>query len=148
MTPEAMVASDFAASTGSERRARSTRLPLLLVALVLGAGGLRAAENRALEDARRAYLAARSDPAVAAVCGGTAEEAQVTLERAEREHRDGDQGEVSHLAYVAQQEVAQARQLASEKQWRARRRRALSATRDEVVHRSSSAMRSWPSSPR
>jgi outer membrane protein OmpA-like peptidoglycan-associated protein len=102
------------------------------LALVVVAAACGPRQNRALEDARAAYLGARSDPAVVQYAAAPLQQAEKTLEEAGREHRDGDAEETRHLAYVAQQEVARARQIATEKQARAQSE-ALSESRQEVV---------------
>lgn len=116
---------------------RPIRWDLLLTALVaaaiaLGAASCAPRQSRALENARRDYLAARSDPTVAQNAAATLQEAGVTLERAEREQRQGNRREVEHLSYVASQEVAKARQLASERRAR-NEAEDLSGARDDVV---------------
>jgi len=105
---------------------------LLASAVALVAAGCAPRQNRALEDARMAYLDARSDPAVVQYAAAPLQQAETTLDRAERKHRDGDPEETRHLAYVAQQEVARARQIATEKQARAQAA-ALSDSREKVV---------------
>jgi len=108
-------------------------------AMILGIAGLVLAtaacgpgRNRALEDARLAYLDARSDPKVVEYAAVPLQQAENTLGEAQREHRDGDEEETRHLAYVAQQEVARARQIAAEKEARAQTE-ALSDSRRDVV---------------
>lgn len=119
------------------RTDRPIRWDLLVTALVaaaiaLGAASCAPRQSRALEDARRDYLAARSDPTVAQNAAAPLQEAGVTLERADREQRQGNRREVEHLAYVASQEVAKARQVASERRAR-NEAEGLSAARDDVV---------------
>jgi OmpA-OmpF porin, OOP family len=92
-------------------------LTTFLVLLTL-ASGCASRRNAALDDARHAYMAAAADPTVARYAPAPLGEARATLDRAEREQRDGNRREVDHLAYVATQEVAKARQVATEKQAR------------------------------
>jgi outer membrane protein OmpA-like peptidoglycan-associated protein len=105
---------------------------VMLAACTIGVVGCAPRQNRSLEEARRAYLAASSDPKVVQYAAAPLQEAGMTLDRAEVEHRRGNQSEVRHLSYVAQQEVAKARQVASERQARVESE-ALSAARDGVV---------------
>lgn len=114
------------------RRVRILMGFALATALVMTALGCAPRQNRALEDARRDYSAARSDPTVVAYAAAPLGEAGATLERAETKYREGDQSEVRHLSYVSQQEVARARQMASEKRAHVEAQ-SLSATRDDVV---------------
>src|SRR5215831_5222532 len=92
----------------------------LAAALVLGLAGAGCAvpSTRALDDARRSYNAANADPTVVAYAPTPLAEAGSTLSRAELEHQRGDDDEVNHLSYVTQQQVARAREIASEKQTR------------------------------
>lgn len=104
----------------------------LTLAIVAGATACAPRQNRALEDARRAYMDASSDPEVVQYASPALQEASITLDRAAREQKKGNRSEVNHLAYVASQEVAKARQMAQEKEARDEAT-ALSAARDAVV---------------
>lgn len=124
-----------AATACSHRGLHRSTLLASAVLVALALGGVTACaprQSRALEDARRAYLDAQSDPAVSRYAAVPLQEAALTLERAEREQRRGNASEVGHLSYVARQEVAKARQIASEKQARDEAA-ALSSVRDQVV---------------
>jgi len=114
------------------RRGPTMVTSTLLVVLALGAAACAPRQSRALEEARRDYMAAKSDPAVARYAALPLQEAGVTIDRAEQEQRRGNASEVGHLSYVARQEVAKARQIATESQARAEAS-ALSAARDDVV---------------
>jgi OOP family OmpA-OmpF porin len=107
-------------------------MTLALATSIAAATGCAPRQNRALQDARLAYAAARNDPTVVQYAAVPLGEAGATLDRAEAKYRAGDQREVSHLSYVSQQEVAKARQMAAEKQAQVEARQ-LSGVRDDIV---------------
>lgn len=103
-----------------------------VVLCAVAASGCAPPHNQALEDARLAYMDARSDPTVVKYAPEPLQEAGVTLDHAEAKYRAGDQAETSHLAYVSRQEVAKARAVASEKQAQSESQR-LAATRADLA---------------
>lgn len=119
-----------------QTRTASRRSPLwrltLAAGVMIAASACAPRQNRALQDARRAYFDASSDPTVVKYASVPLQEAGVTLDRAEAKFRAGDQSEVSHLSYVSQQEVAKARQIATERQAQGESQQ-LSAVRDDIV---------------
>ena len=126
-----MSSHDEQASTAARRRAAAWGLTLA-AGLVIAASGCAPRQNRALQDARLAYSDARSDATVVKYAPVPLQEAGVTLSRAEDKYREGDQREVSSLAYISQQEVAKARAIATERQAQGQSQQ-LSAVRDDVV---------------
>lgn len=104
----------------------------LALLLVVGTAGCAARSNRALEEARLAYVDARSDPTVVHYAPVPLQEAGNTIDEAEQEFADGDQEEVTHLSYVAQQQIARARQVAAEKNANAEAE-SLSESRKDVI---------------
>lgn len=72
-----------------------------------------APKNAALEHARSVFLEARNDPDISKNAPLELQRAQTDLDRAEKILRqDGDRAEVEHLAYLAQQRAAIAREMA------------------------------------
>lgn len=123
---------EAAMSTDQRLRSRTGHAALLVATGVLLLAGCASRHNRALEDARLSYMSASSDPAVVQYAAAPLGEAQATLDRADRELRRGNQSEVNHLAYVAQQEVAKARQVATEKQARLESKAIAVAREDQL----------------
>jgi OOP family OmpA-OmpF porin len=121
-------------ASGAERRdVLAIRIALggvLLLAVCTTACAPR--RSAALERAQTEYLTAAADPAVAQYAPAPLGEARATLDRAEAEQRKGDRSETDHLAYVAQQEIAKARQIATEKQAR-QQTQALSVAREQQL---------------
>lgn len=80
-------------------------------AAVLALAACAAPENEMLDQARTAYSAARNDPAVIQNAPTELNQAAQTLQKAERLYeQDADQDRVTHKAYLANQQVAIARE--------------------------------------
>ncbi len=92
-------------------------LPLtLIVAAVLAGCSSLPANNSLLDEARRDYTNAQSNPQVTSLAAGELKQASISLDKANNAwSKDEDKPVVDHLAYVAKQEVAIARQTADQK---------------------------------
>jgi len=92
-------------------------LPLtLIVAAVLAGCSSLPASNSRLDEARSDYNNAQANPQVTALAAGELRQASNSLDRANSAwSKDEDKGLVDHLAYVAKQEVAIARETADQK---------------------------------
>jgi outer membrane protein OmpA-like peptidoglycan-associated protein len=105
----------------------------IAVLAVAAACGCARRPNMALDQARAAYQEAQQSPEVTAEAPVALHEARQALDDAERAYdKDRDQKDVNTLAYVAQQKVKIARQVAREKQADDVSRR-LAEQRNEVV---------------
>lgn len=92
-------------------------LPLtLIVAAVLAGCSSLPANNALLDEARSDYGSAQSSPQVTSLAAGELKQASISLDKANTAwSKDEDKPLVDHLAYVAKQEVAIARQTADQK---------------------------------
>jgi outer membrane protein OmpA-like peptidoglycan-associated protein len=92
-------------------------LPLtLIVAAVLAGCSSMPANNSLLDEARSDYSSAQASPQVASLAAGELKQASISLDKANTAwSKDEDKPLVDHLAYVAKQEVAIARQTADQK---------------------------------
>ena len=92
-------------------------LPLtLIVAAVLAGCSSLPANNSLLDEARSDYSSAQSSPQVTSLAAGELKQASISLDKANTAwSKDEDKPLVDHLAYVAKQEVAIARQTADQK---------------------------------
>lgn len=83
--------------------------------LMLAAAGLAAGcaptVNHALSEANRQYALAASDPAVVRDAAGPLAQARGTIDQASAKLAAGDQDETTHLAGVAQTQIARAREI-------------------------------------
>jgi outer membrane protein OmpA-like peptidoglycan-associated protein len=90
-------------------------VPLLSVAALVGCSSL-PANDSPLVQARNAYNSAQADPQVATFAAGELNQARVSLDRANTAQSKGDNAAmVDSLAYVANQQVAVARETAAQK---------------------------------
>jgi len=92
-------------------------LPLtLVVAAVLAGCSSLPANNSLLDEARADYSSAQSNPQVTSLAAGELRQAGDSLDRANSAwSKDESKSKVDHLAYVAKQEVAIARETADQK---------------------------------
>ncbi len=92
-------------------------LPLtLIVAAVLAGCSSLPANNSRLDEARSDYNNAQANPQVTALAAGELRQASTSLDKANLAwSKDEDKALVDHLAYVAKQEVAIARETADQK---------------------------------
>ncbi len=90
-------------------------LTLIVAALLAGCSSL-PANNTRLDEARSDYNNAQANPQVTALAAGELRQASNSLDRANAAwSKDEDRALVDHLAYVAKQEVAIARETADQK---------------------------------
>lgn len=91
---------------------RTLTLTALMLAVLAGCN-TPAGPNVALDQARSDYKVAEGNPAVSQLAAVELKQAGEALERAnEAERKSAEAGEVNHLAYIARQRVAIARELA------------------------------------
>jgi outer membrane protein OmpA-like peptidoglycan-associated protein len=92
-------------------------LPLtLIVAAVLAGCSSLPANNSQLDEARHDYANAQANPQVTSLAAGELKQASTSLDKANNAwSKNEDKPVVDHLAYVAKQEVAIARQTADQK---------------------------------
>ncbi len=115
-------------------------LPCLLALLLLSACAANPPANEALEQARAAVGAARSDPHAPALAPGELELAARTLNDAERLAKEGAPAEyVSHRAYVAEQRARIARETAMARATEAQADKAREQRRAQLEERAREA---------
>jgi outer membrane protein OmpA-like peptidoglycan-associated protein len=103
----------FATRRKIMERAKSIFIPAAAMLMLLPACS---SHNRALEQARTDFLRARQNPEIASHAPVALHEAGQSLRRAEQTWEEtGDEREVEHLAYVAEQRTRIARQTAEQR---------------------------------